>query len=242
MSARNRQKRKNGKVAALVTVVLLLIAFAVMGTIAWLTATDEVTNTFTVGKFNKPDIDPENPDPDIPEPEPGAPEVPNENLDLDGYIVEPSWDTKAVHKLIPGVSFFKDPYVGIGPDSESAVVYVYIDNPYSNKVYFTLNDGWSAVEGKTTAGYAGSGTYSEGLFRYNSILTATSDNAWTSAPVFDSITVSEEADEKDLTVTEEEKDAITVSCFIHQAYDENGDAIDAATIQNAAIAGLVPEP
>lgn len=226
------KRSKKGKIAALVTVALLLVAMAVMGTIAWLTATDSKTNSFTVGTFNKPEIDPESPEPDLP------PDVdPDEDADLSGYLIEPSWSTKDDHKLIPGVSFAKDPYVGIGDKSEAAVVYVYVDNPYTNKVYFTLNDGWSAVTGQTTEGSAGSGTYSEGLFKYNGVLEPNGGNAWTSKPVFDSITVDEAADTADLTA---EKNEITVKCFIHQAYDENGDAIDATTIQNAAITALVP--
>lgn len=248
MSARNRQKRKNGKVAALVTVVLLLIAFAVMGTIAWLTATDEVTNTFTVGTFNKPEIptDPTNPDPedpDVPDPvDPDDPDNPDsaDDMDLDGYIIEPSWNKNIEHKLIPGASFYKDPYVGIGDESESAVIYVYIDNPYSNRVYFTLNDGWSAVEGQAEVGSAPD-TYTGGLFKYDSILNSVAgNNAWTAAPVFNAITVDDSADVNDLTAANGENE-INVSCFIHQAYDENGSEIDAATIQNAAIDELVPK-
>lgn len=248
MSARNKQKRRNNKAAALITVVLLLVAFAVMGTIAWLTATDEVTNTFTVGTFNKPEIptDPINPDPEDPDvPEPVDPDDPNnpdsaDDMDLDGYIIEPSWNKTIDHKLIPGVSFYKDPYVGIGENSESAVIYVYIDNPYSNKVYFTLNTGWSAVTGQSEPGFA-EDTYTGGLFKYNTVLTSVEgDNAWTDKPVFDAITVDNSADAGDLTITGDAANEIKVSCFIHQAYDEERTAIPAATIENAAIAELVP--
>lgn len=249
MSARNRQKRKKGKVAALVTVVLLLVAFAVMGTIAWLTATDEVENTFTVGTFNKPEItDPTNPDPDPDDPDvprPVEPDDPNnpdskDDMDLDGYIIEPSWNKNIEHKLIPGVSFYKDPYVGLGDGSEAAVIYVYIDNPYSNKVYFELNPGWSAVDGQATAGSAAD-TYTKGLFKYDTVLTSVEgDNAWTAAAVFNAITVDDSADTADLTVAEDAANTIKVSCFIHQAKDENGQDIPAATIQAAAIEALVP--
>ena len=91
-----------------VCLALALVAAAVLGTIAYMTAQDSKTNTFTVGSFNKPT------DPDDPE------------QTLDSYLIEPNWVENS--KLVPGGSVDKDPKVGIGAGSEDAYIYVYVDN------------------------------------------------------------------------------------------------------------------
>lgn len=241
-------KNKRNKVIALTTAVLLIVALAAMGTIAWLTATDKVDNTFTVGTFNKPDIDPD--DPDDPQPDQNIPEdekpKDESDLKLDGYIYEPSWNINATHKLTPGKEFFKDPYVGIGDLSEAAVVYVYVDNPYPDNVYFELNNEWEAVDQYVAAYSGGTTAYKGGLFKYtgnqtdNGILKPDGGNAWTSSPVFDKVIVADSADADDL-IAADKTNTITVSCFIHQAYDaDTTTPINADTIKNAAIAALVP--
>ena len=105
------------KVIALVLAVALVVA-AVGTTLAWLTSTNEIKNTFTVGTFTEPTTDPKN----------SAESLFDTNGDLksgtlDGNLYEKSWNSDADHQLIPGVEFAKDPYVGIGPGSEDGVVY-----------------------------------------------------------------------------------------------------------------------
>lgn len=123
------EKRSNRKLIVLCLLLVLLLAATAFGTMAWLTASSSVTNTFTVGNFNEPKPNPENPGTDenpTPEPDPGSgvnPEDPEYAPNFSGYLYEPSWDTTAEHKLVPGGSLYKDPYVGIGKDSEDAVVY-----------------------------------------------------------------------------------------------------------------------
>lgn len=234
-------QKKNRKKALLLSVLgLTLVACITAGTMAWLTAEDSITNTFTVGNFNVPDpTEPETPDPD---PDSGV-DPENPNVSVTGYIIEPSWDTTAEHKLVPGGSLYKDPYVGIGAGSENAVIYVYVENPFLNQsVYFKLNDAWQAVDGQTTAGPADR-TYVGGLFKYmgegNGILVASKDNdVWTSEAVFTQVTVSDNASTADLNIQGDK--TITVSCFIHQATDGDGTDIPADTIKTAAIAALVP--
>lgn len=234
-------QKKNRKKALLLSVLgLTLVACITAGTMAWLTAEDSITNTFTVGNFNVPDpTEPETPDPD---PDSGV-DPENPNVSVTGYIIEPSWDTAAEHKLVPGGSLYKDPYVGIGAGSENAVIYVYVENPFLNQsVYFKLNDAWQAVDGQTTAG-PDVGTYVGGLFKYmgegNGILVASKDNdVWTSEAVFTQVTVSDNASTADLNIQGDK--TITVSCFIHQATDGDGTDISADTIKNAAIDALVP--
>lgn len=159
-----KSTKKHSRKTILITVIVLaLMLCANLGTMAWLTVQDSVTNTFTVGNFNKPDTS----NPETPDKQPGTdPEKPN--IGLGGYIIEPSWDIADVaeYKLVPGVSLYKDPYVVLGKGSEDAVIYVYVDNPFgNNSVYFKLNDSWEAVSGRvTTAGK--DSAYVKGLFKY----------------------------------------------------------------------------
>ncbi|MBQ6323621.1 MAG: hypothetical protein IJI22_02180 [Bacilli bacterium] len=217
------------KVIALVLAVALVVA-AVGTTLAWLTAKNEIKNTFTVGTFTEPTTDPED----------ATESLFNENDELksgtlDGNLYEKSWDSSADHQLIPGVEFVKDPYIGIGPGSEDGVVYLYVENNLSNKVYFTINTGWEAVANETTAGSV-AGTYTSGLFKYTAGLTGSaSADSWTSDPLFSKVVVSADANTADFTpATPGEDPTITVKSFIHQAKDAGGNPIDSATILTAA--------
>lgn len=86
-----------------VCLAVVLILSAVLGTIAYMTATDEVVNTFAIGSFTNPTTKPDGSD-----------------LDLNGYIWEESWTPNS--KLVPGQSIDKDPRGGIGADSENSAV------------------------------------------------------------------------------------------------------------------------
>lgn len=204
-----------------VCLALALVASAVLGTIAYMTAQDSKANTFTVGSFNKP-VDPDKPT----------------GGKLDSYILEKKWDAVTEHKLIPGSSVEKDPKVGIGAGSEEAWVYVYVDNKVlkdtvtDKYVTFTLNDGWEAVTG-TEPITSGSKEYAGGLFKYSTKLTATADaDAWTGT-IFDKVNVSAKADVDDFNTANSAEPTMTVHAFIHQANDGNS-AIDTTTIENAA--------
>ena len=199
-----------------VCLALALIASAVLGTIAYMTAQDSKTNTFTVGSFNKP-VDPEKPDAGK----------------LDGYLLEKQWDAVTEHKLIPGGSVAKDPKVGIGAGSEEAWVYVYVKNAVlkdtvtGKYVTFKLNGTWEAVEGQVVEGDV-NGTYVSGLFKYKTIIGADESTLWTTT-VFDAVDVSASADTDNFAAEPE----MTVYAFIHQAKDGNSN-IDNTTIENAA--------
>lgn len=191
-----------------VCLALALVASAVLGTIAYMTAQDSKTNTFTVGSFNKPT------DPDHPE------------QTLDSYLIEPSWVENS--KLVPGGSVAKDPKVGIGAGSEDAYIYVYVDNKTltdagKKLVTFTLNEGWTAVAGHAVAGDAPN-TYVSGLFKYNTKLTG---GDWTSN-VFTKVDVSADANITDFAANPQ----MTVYAYIHQAAD--GAGVDLADTANTA--------
>lgn len=94
---------KKFKALLVVACALLLVAASVFGTMAYLTSTDEVKNTFTVGKVNiKLDEAKANPD---------------------GSLVEGAARVKAnSYKLLPGHTYNKDPMVTVLSGSESSYV------------------------------------------------------------------------------------------------------------------------
>ena len=94
---------KKFKALLVVACALLLVAASVFGTMAYLTSTDTVTNTFTVGKVNiKLDEAKANPD---------------------GSLVEGADRVKAnSYKLLPGHTYHKDPMVTMLSGSEPSYV------------------------------------------------------------------------------------------------------------------------
>lgn len=219
---RRAQRKENNKKILAVIVFTLIVAFLVAaGTIAWLTRVSSVSNTFTVGSFESPKTDPTDP---------------TKAINIDGNIYEPSWKASETHKLIPSATFVKDPYIGIGAGSEDAVVYAYVENNFSNKVYFTINSGWEAVE--ATAG-SKAGTYTSGLFKYSAGLTSKADgDTWTTTPLFSAVETDEAAVLADFTPATGKNSEIKVSSFLHQAKDNEGTAIPDTTIVAAAKAAF----
>lgn len=201
---------------------VVLVLSAVLGTIAYMTAHDTVTNTFTVGSFNKPTKDPDGGD------------LPSDVT----YIYEKNWRANTDgHKLVPDSPTIKDPKVGIGKGSEAAYVYVCIQNKLvatdEDAVYFTLNSGWTPVGTagvdykKVTVG--GNEYYTGGLFKYDTMLEPTTDaDAWTASAIFDTVTTNSDVNTSDFTDLD-----MVVNAYIHQAKD-NGNPIDTTTLDTAA--------
>lgn len=95
--------KTGSKILLGVSGAVLLVAGSVAGTLAFLTDDDTVTNTFTIGKVDisltetaiKPD---------------GTPDEGAERVKKNEY------------RLVPGVTYTKDPILAIEPDSESAYI------------------------------------------------------------------------------------------------------------------------
>ena len=213
-------------------VALALVACAVLGTIAYMTATSDKTNEFTVGKFDNPTTDPDNP---------------GQAITVDGYILEKNWDAATEHKLVPGNTLDKDPRIGIGKGSEDAYVYAFVKNNMAvsdttssdtvirdGSVYFKLNSGWEfvAVDGmnykKLTVD--GNDYYTGGLFKYNTKLSAGTADAWTGT-VFDTVVCGKDMNTAAMVGSNDNN--IVVSAYIHQATDGNGNDL-VTTADNAA--------
>lgn len=221
---------KNKKII-LAVLAVVIVGFSISGTIAWLTRVSEITNTFTVGTFSVPTTDP----------------ITQEEIEIDGNLYEPSWDSKADHKLLPGALFEKDPYVGMGPGSEDAVVYVKVENNISEKVYFELNENWTAVDEYSEKYEVAqlseeNNKYVYGLFKYtgnNGILSASDADSWTN-PLFDEIIVADDANIDDFSVNEGEG-RIIVKSFLHQAKDSKGSSIPEEDILETVTNEFYPE-
>lgn len=94
---------KKFKALLVVACALLLVAASVFGTMAYLTSTDTVTNTFTVGKVNI--------------------KLDEAKVDADGKPVANAERVKEnSYKLLPGHTYTKDPTVTVEAGSEASYV------------------------------------------------------------------------------------------------------------------------
>lgn len=207
-------EKKSKKKYLIGVLALLLVAIAVGGTVAWLTATSQKTNSFTVGAIN---------DPTTP---PGGGE--DGDSSISGNLDEPNWKNGST--IAPGMTVVKDPYVGLGKGSEDAYVFVYVENStgtaIGNEAYFTLNSGWAPVEGKVIAGAGGVGTYSGGLFVWTGsadssvtapgVLVASEDSdVWTKTPLFSEVIMPDAATAE--TMGDSGTVTMKVSSFVYAA-------------------------
>lgn len=120
------------KVLLLVLCLVLVVSATVMGTLAYLTdKTNEVKNTFTVGK-----------------------------VDIDLYETKDGQHVVAnKYQLIPGATYAKDPTVEVTDDSEDCYLFVKFEenNNASTYIKYTSNltaeNGWNQVPGETNVWY-----------------------------------------------------------------------------------------
>ncbi len=219
----NKKKKRYGIIAAL----LLLVLAAGVGTYAWLTATQSLKNEFTVGSIGKPEV---KPDPDHPD-KPGT--VPTDPS-VDGYLFETKWTNKS--KMIPGTAINKNPNVGIGKDSDSSYVFVYVKNvivkdgegALAKTPYFNLNNGWKPVATDQVKTNGNEGQYVSGLFMYTADgtgtpakLTPANGKAAYTGELFGTVHIPVAMNSTDVV----ENPAMTVSCYIFGA--DQGDAENA---------------
>ena len=98
-----KNKGKMRKWALLAVSALLLVCVSVGATVAYLTATDKVVNTFTVGQV--------------------AIKLDEAKANTDGTLIEGADRVKAnTYKLLPGHTYHKDPMVTVLKDSEPSYI------------------------------------------------------------------------------------------------------------------------
>lgn len=124
--------KKTKKVLILGLCAVLLVAASVLGTMAYLTDTKSVTNTFTVGNVA----------------------ITLDEADVDGSTPDAERDTANRYHLLPGKTYTKDPTIHVQANSEDCFLFVKVENGISgiedstNSVASQMERyGWTNVEG-----------------------------------------------------------------------------------------------
>lgn len=169
------------KTLILAACAIMLVCATIAGTLAYLTANDSVTNTFTVGNvsitLDEAKVN-----------ENGEPVTPAQRVDANTY------------KLLPGQTYTKDPIIHVSDTSEDCYVFVKVTNNISaveatgdNTIAKQLEkNGWNPVA-------TGSNVY------YQENAVSANDNV----NVFGSFTVSADADSVDLEGVDGKTIAVT---------------------------------
>lgn len=197
--------KTRSKALLLTLCAVLLVAATIFGTMAYLTSTDTVTNTFTVGKVNiKLDEAQANPD---------------------GTLVEGAERVKAnSYKLLPGHTYSKDPMVTVLSGSEFSYVKMTVTFSKANELdaifapdganltsIFNGYDAANWIAKGNTKGADNTRTYE---FWYKEAVAAPTADVALDA-LFDSITVPGEITNEQLATIE--RMTITVNAYAIQA-------------------------
>ena len=109
-----------------------LVTASVLGTMAYLTSTDNVENTFTVGSVA----------------------ITMDETDVDNSSPDKNRDQANSYKLLPGQTYTKDPIIHVDPKSEECFLFVKVENGIAaieandNTVASQMTKkGWKLVEG-----------------------------------------------------------------------------------------------
>lgn len=203
------------KSIALVMMAVLLVAASVMGTLAYLTSTDSVKNTFTVGKV-KITLD-------------------EAKANIDGSLVADAVRVKANnYKLLPGHTYNKDPMVTVLKGSEPSYIKMTVTFSNANELdaifaptgadLTSIFNGYDAAnwiaKGNTKDATANTRTYE---FWYKEAVGAPDGDVALDA-LFDSITVPGKITQEQLETIKGM--TITVNAYAIQA-DGSTDAVDA---------------
>ena len=122
--------KTRSKALLLTLCAVLLVAASVMGTMAYLTSTDEVNNTFTVGNV-KITLD-------------------EAKVNTDGTPVTPAERVKAnEYKLLPGHTYTKDPTVTVKAVSESSYIRLKVTFNNATDIIAMCTDPEFAEDGPT---------------------------------------------------------------------------------------------
>lgn len=98
--------KKTSKALLLMLCAVLLVAASVLGTMAYLTSTDTVTNTFTVGNVK----------------------ITLDEQDVDDSTPNADRDQDNSYKLLPGHTYTKDPIIHVDANSEDCYLFVKVVN------------------------------------------------------------------------------------------------------------------
>lgn len=161
---------KKSKAILMALCAVLLVAASVMGTLAYLTSTDTVTNTFTVGNV--------------------AITLDEVQVNANGTPVEDAARVqKNTYKLLPGHTYTKDPTVHVTTGSEDCYLFVKVVNEIaaiedpSNTIASQMTaNGWAVVDADN------------GIYVYGTAAAPTAVSAGQNKKVFDNFTISGSVD------------------------------------------------
>ena len=122
--------KTKSKALLLTLCAVLLVAASVLGTMAYLTSTDTVTNTFTIGKVEI--------------------KLDEAKVNADGIPVEGAARVQAnSYKLMPGTTYTKDPTVTVKAGSEESYVRMKVTFNNATKIIALCTDPEYAGDGPT---------------------------------------------------------------------------------------------
>lgn len=184
-------KTRNKALLTMVCAVLLVVA-SVLGTMAYLTSTAEVENTFTVGSVT----------------------ISMDETDVDNRTDGKDRDTENRYHLLPGHEYTKDPIIHVASTSEECYLFVTVSNEIAaieatgdTSVASQMEaKGWKTVEGQTNL-YVYIGT-AEGA---SAPLAVKADD---NIPVFEKIVISGSVD--NTTLANYKNKTITVNAYAVQ--------------------------
>lgn len=184
-------KTRNKALLTMVCAVLLVVA-SVLGTMAYLTSTAKVENTFTVGSVT----------------------ISMDETDVDNSTEDKDRDTENKYHLLPGHEYTKDPIIHVASTSEECYLFVTVSNEIAaieatgdTSVASQMEaKGWKTVEGQTNL-YVYIGT-AEGASA--PLAVKANDNI----PVFEKIVISGSVD--NTTLANYKNKTITVNAYAVQ--------------------------
>lgn len=244
---------KKTKVVLAMVCAVLLVAASVMGTLAYLTSTDNVVNTFTVGNVtlgneNEAGLDEAKVNLD------GQPLKETTTTDDDGNtttdkVVEDVKDATRVqennYKLQPGHTYTKDPTIHVGDNSDDCYLFVKVENGIA-----AIEDSTNKIADQMTAKGWKALTDYNGIYVYvgkESVETATKPtavNKGNDVVVFESFKIGDSVNNDTLQDYADEK--ITVTAFAVQVdgfTDKTSEEIfKTAFVDQKNIAAAIPAP
>lgn len=182
--------KKTKKALILSLCAVLLVTASVLGTVAYLTSTDKVVNTFTVGNV---EITLDETDVDI-----------NGDKDGENRVTENSY------KLMPGHTYTKDPIIHVDVNSEDCYLFVKVENGIAAIEGETTVAGQMAAKG-WVAVEENNGIYVYTTDKVNpAVVSKRAD-----VPVFDTFTIAGTVDNSTLAAYANK--TITVTAYAIQA-------------------------
>ena len=210
--------KTKSKALLLALCAVLLVAASVLGTMAYLTSQDQVTNTFTVGKI--------------------ALDLWEHEVDADGNATKETTDKGNEYvDIMPGHTYSKDPTVTVKADSEASYVRLMVTVTYNEAAdavlakhnyisWFNWNDAWVQPTAAPTTEKAEGKIIRTYEFRYNKVVDATTTDKNLEA-LFTEITIPDELINTELATLEDLKIDIIANAIQADGF-ANADAAWAA--------------